>query len=236
VRRLCLRVFAAAAAAVVALAAPPAPAQAAPVLVYPGMEIHQDNNVCTLGFVEPSLRIAFTAGHCRGSGPVTDKNGNFIGSLATFRDNTPDGATVATDQLIADYEAIGLATDVVANNLLPGGRPLESDPTVVARNGEPVCHFGVSTGESCGTVQQVNNGWFTMAHGIISQKGDSGGPVYVLADNGRAVIVGVFNSTWGEYPAAVSWQATALQVHEDVTAATSMHTPDVPSPPPTPGA
>ncbi|MCW2688867.1 MAG: hypothetical protein JWR37_3757 [Mycobacterium sp.] len=230
-RRLCLRIAAAAAVAIAA-AGVPAPAHADPgVVVYPGMEILQGSNICTLGYVDSGLRIAFTAGHCRGSGPVKDKDGNFIGNLALYRDNTPDGATVKTDHLIADYEAIGLANDVQVNNILPTGRPLDSDPSIVARAGEPVCHFGVITGESCGTVEAVNNGWFTMANGIVSQKGDSGGPVYVLTDAGRAVIVGMFNSTWGEFPAAVSWQATGQQVREDVVSATSAHGPGLPVPP-----
>ena len=58
--------------------------------------------------------------------------------------------------------------------------------------GAPICHFGVVTGESCGTVERVNNRWFTMTNGVVSQKGDSGGPVYVL-DGNRAVLVGLFN-------------------------------------------
>ena len=66
-RRRWLRMFAAAAAPIVALALPTAPAQATPgVLVFPGMEIRQGTNVCTLGYVDPQMRIAFTAGHCRG--------------------------------------------------------------------------------------------------------------------------------------------------------------------------
>jgi hypothetical protein len=200
------------------------------VLVYPGMEVHQDSNVCTLGYVDPQMRIAFTAGHCRGSGPVSDSNGNYIGSLALYRDNTPDGATIATDHQITDWEAIGLATDVQVSNILPGGRPLVSDPTIVIQPGQPICHFGVITGESCGTVEAINNGWFTMANGIVSQKGDSGGPVYVLTPDGRAVIVGMFNSTWGEYPAAVEWHATGQQVRDDVVAATAGN-PGPPMPP-----
>ena len=35
-----------------------------------------------------------------------------------------------------------------------------------------------------------------MANGIVSQKGDSGGPVYTITPDDRAVLVGVFNSTW----------------------------------------
>jgi hypothetical protein len=217
VRRRWLRTLAAAAAPIVALTIPAAPAQATPgVLVYPGMEIHQGSNVCTLGFVDPAARTAFTAGHCRGDGPVVDKGGNPIGTLTTFRDNTPDGATIATDHMISDWEAIELAPDVQLNNILPGGRVLVSDPGVVPQPDLPVCHFGVITGESCGTVEAVNNGWFTMANGVVSQKGDSGGPVYVVTPDGRAAIIGMFNSTWGNFPAAVSWQTASQQAREAV--------------------
>ncbi|HEU4361297.1 MAG TPA: hypothetical protein VFR27_07275 [Mycobacterium sp.] len=195
---------------------PAANVRADPVLVFPGMEIRQDNHVCTLGYVDPSLRVAFTAGHCRGSGAVTDRDGNLIGQLATFRDNTPSGTTVNTDQVIADYEAIVLADDIALNDILPGGRRLEADPDAQVQPGEAICHFGIVTGESCGTVERVNNGWFTMSNGVVSQKGDSGGPVYVLSGAGPARIVGVFNSVWGDYPAAVAWSAISQQVREDV--------------------
>jgi hypothetical protein len=232
VRRLSLRALATAAAAIAAPAISPALAQAAPVPVYPGMEIHQDNNLCTLGYVDPNLRVAFTAGHCRGSGNVTDKDGNFVGGMAVYRDNVPDGSTVKTTDSILDYEGIGLATDAIPNNVLPGGRVLVSDPGVVVKPGEPVCHFGVSTGESCGTVEAVNNGWFTMAHGIVSQKGDSGGPVYVTTDDGRALLVGLFNSTWGNFPAAVSWQTIRQEASDDVRAAMAGQPPaEAPAPP-----
>jgi hypothetical protein len=191
-------------------------AKADPVLVFPGMEIHQGEHLCTLGYVDPGLRVAFSAGHCHSDGPVTDKDNNVIGNLATFRDNTPNGAIVTTDQAIADYESIVLTTAVAANNILPGGRVLQSDPGLVVTPGEAVCHFGVVTGETCGTVEAVNNGWFTMGHGALSQKGDSGGPVYIISPTGQALIVGMLNSVWGNFPAAVSWQAASQQIREDV--------------------
>lgn len=217
-RRFGLQMLVAAVAAATVPLASAAPAHAAPVPVYPGMEIRQDTNLCTLGYVDPVRRIAFTAGHCRGSGPVTDRMNNFIGGMALFRNNTPDGKTVATDELIADYEAIGLADDALPSNALPGGRRLEADPGLAVHAGQPVCHFGVTTGESCGTIEAVNNGWFTMTNGVVSQKGDSGGPVYVI-DGGRAVLVGLFISTWGDFPTAVSWQAISAQVAEDIRTA-----------------
>ena len=54
-RRRWLRMLAAAAAPIVALVLPSAPAQATPgVLVFPGMEVRQGTNVCTLGYVDPA--------------------------------------------------------------------------------------------------------------------------------------------------------------------------------------
>jgi hypothetical protein len=191
-------------------------------LVYPGMEIHQDSHLCTLGYVDPALKIAFTAGHCRGGGAVTDKDRNVIGHLATFRDNTPSGSTVATDQLISDYEAIVL-DNVPSNNILPIGRALVSTPGLVVQPGQAVCHFGVITGETCGTVESVNNGWFTMSHGVQSHQVDSGGPVYLAPPGGPAQIVGIFNSVWGDFPAAVSWRSTSEQVRQDLGVRNTVH-------------
>ena len=195
-------------------AAPSAVAEAT--VVHPGMEIRQDSTVCTLGFVDVAARIAYSAGHCRGSGLVTDRNGRFIGVVTTSRDNTPDGTVVRTDQVISDYQTISLAAGVTANNVLPGGLQLVTDPAAALSPGQQVCHFGVITGESCGTIERVNNGWFTMENGVVSQKGDSGGPVYTFGDDGQAVLIGLFNSTWGNLPAAVSWQATSAQLAADI--------------------
>lgn len=219
----------AAGAALTSVLAFAAPAVAADsVEVHPGMEIRQGSSICTLGFVDTAARIAFSAGHCRGSGPVTDRNGRPIGVVVSSRDNTPDGSVVRTDQVISDYQTIKLAADVRANNILPGGRALVADPAVGLNPGQQVCHFGVVTGESCGTVERVNNGWFTMENGVVSQKGDSGGPVYTPADGGRAVIIGLFNSTWGRLPAAVSWQATNQQLREDTGMVLAAMTDSVP--------
>ncbi|MDQ1320809.1 MAG: hypothetical protein QG655_2052 [Actinomycetota bacterium] len=194
------------------------PVKADAVTVFPGMEIRQESTLCTLGYIDAVQRVAFSAGHCRGNGPVTDRAGRMIGVVTTSRDNTPNGTVVRTDQVISDYETIALAADVTINSVLPSGRQLVADPTVVLAAGQQVCHFGVITGESCGTIERVNNGWFTMENGVVSQKGDSGGPVYTHVGDGTAVIIGLFNSTWGHLPAAVSWQATNQQVLSDTAA------------------
>ena len=209
----------AAAAGSALLALCPAAAADGGVQVFPGMEIRQGTTVCTLGFVDPVARVGYSAGHCRGSGTVTDRDGRFIGVVSIARDNTPSGAVVRTDQVISDYEIIALASDVTVNTALPGGRQLVVDPGLVLAPGQQICHYGAVTRESCGTVERINNGWFTMHNGVVSQKGDSGGPVYTLSGNGTAVIAGLFNSTWGQLPAAVSWQATGQQLRADTGAA-----------------
>lgn len=183
------------------------PAGADPTLVFPGMEIRQGHFSCTLGYVDPIERTAFTAGHCRGDGPVTDRDGRPIGRMIAYSDNVGDGSSVSPEDEMDDFELIMLYDDVVAGTMLPGGRVLESVVREEVSPGEPVCHFGVTTGESCGTVDLVNNGWFTMGNGVVGDHGDSGGPVYVI-DGDRAVIVGLLNSNWGTSPAAVSWRAT----------------------------
>ncbi|GAB7144386.1 hypothetical protein [Mycobacterium riyadhense] len=219
-RRLALRALTASVAVAALASGYSSPtAGADPILVFPGMEIHQDSHVCTLAYVDPGLRMAYTAGHCRGAGTVTDRDNNVIGHLAAFRDSTPSGSTVATDEPIDDYEAIALADNVAMNNILPGGRALISSPGAVLAPGQPVCHFGISTGETCGTVDAVNNGWFTMTGGVASQKGDSGGPVYLAPNGGPGQIVGIFNSVWGDFPAAVSWQSATEQARQDLGAA-----------------
>jgi hypothetical protein len=222
VRRRWLRLFATASAPLVALVAPVIPVEADPgVVVFPGMQVIQGTNACTVGYVDPAARVAYTAGHCRGDGTVADQGRRVIGHQASFRDNTPDGATIDTNHQITDWEVITLAADVTVNNILPRGLALVSDPTVVAAPGLPVCHFGVVTGESCGNIQAVYNGWFTMANGVVSQKGDSGGPVYFVTPDGRAAMIGMFNSTWGQFPAAVAWQAVSAQAQQDVISAMS---------------
>src|ERR1700738_973982 len=57
VRRIFVRLLAVFASGIATLALPSPPAHASPVPVYPGMEIRQDTNLCTLGYVEPNLRI-----------------------------------------------------------------------------------------------------------------------------------------------------------------------------------
>ncbi len=184
------------------------------VAVFPGMEIHQGATVCTLGFVELSMGIAITTGQCDGGSIVTDNHGKALGSVVTARRNATDAA--ATDGAAADieYEVIKLADDVNATDALPGGRRLESSPGAHAQPADQLCHFGISTGQSCGRVSSVNDGRFLFTD-MAADPRDVGGPVYVITDDRRAVIVGLLESVSGSASTAESWQAVMQQLYLD---------------------
>lgn len=173
------------------------PVKADAVTVFPGMEIRQESTLCTLatstGATRRFLRRPLPRQRTRHrSGGPDDRGGHHLPRQHPQRHR---GAHRSGDLRLRDR--IALAADVTINSVLPSGRQLVADPTVVLAAGQQVCHFGVITGESCGTIERVNNGWFTMENGVVSQKGDSGGPVYTHVGDGTAVIIGLFNSTWG---------------------------------------
>jgi hypothetical protein len=190
------------------------PASAEPgVNVFPGMEIRQGSTVCTLGMVEMTLRIALATGQCDGGSTVTDSNGNVLGGVVTARHNA---ATPAADGSSSDveYEVIKLADDVRASDVLPTGRQLQSKPGARAQQADWVCHFGISTRETCGRVGGVSDNKFVIT-GVASDGRDVGGPVYTLTDDNRAVIVGLYEGTAGSGPTAESWQAVMQQLYID---------------------
>lgn len=215
--------------------------------VYPGMKIIQgdptNSLTCTLGFVDPQARIGVTAGHCGGDGPVFNSDGNRIGRMAIARTNIEsEGKLTATDYRI-DYEGIIFDDGVSINNVLPNGLQLGLDNGVTPRIGLPVCRNGVTTGEACGTVASLGNGWF-LVDGLPVDHGDSGSPVYTITSPGRAAIVGIVsarykaNRTGAEATVALSWPTVVRQMRDDLangrgTRADDTRTrPALPAPPP----
>ena len=116
--------------------------------------------------------------------------------------------------MISDYETITLATDVQINPVLPGAACWWPTPPPAGRRptGVPLRrrHRGELRLGRAGQQRLVHH---------EQRRGQPEGrlrrPVYTLADDGRAIIIGLFNSTWGDLPAAVSWRATGQQVRED---------------------
>lgn len=137
--------------------------------------------------------------------------------MISSRDNNFDGAELNNaDYQITDWEAIALAPDVAAIDAPPRPRAgVRSGAGGAEAVGQPVCHFCIVTGETCGTIATPGiNGWFTATNGVVSQKGDLVARRGADAADGRAVIIGLFTSTWGQLPAAVSFESTGQQIIE----------------------
>jgi hypothetical protein len=194
------------------------------VKVFPGMEIHQGSTICTLGFVEVRLRFALTVGQCDGGPTVTDSHGDVVGVVAQAHRNAADDTAADGSMAGVDYEVIKLDPNANPTDLLPTGRQLQSTPGLVAQPALPVCHFGISTAQTCGRVGSVSNGRFVIQD-VPVDKRDHGGPVYTLTDNNRATIVGFFDAVSGSAPAAESWQAVMEQLYVDLRAPSSPQLP-----------
>jgi hypothetical protein len=196
------------------------------VTVFPGLEIHQGGAACTVGFVEPQLRVAVTSGRCGDGSVVTDGNGSVVGKVVMAHRNTPDASTPRDGGILpVEYEVIGLAADVTPADVLLDGRQLQSRPDVSAQSGMPVCQWAKATGQTCGRIGSIGNGRFAI-DGMTTDENRSGGPVYVLTDDNRAVIVGLLNETGTPTPQAESWQAVMKQLYIDTHAAS----PQAPAP------
>jgi len=194
------------------------------VTVFPGMEIHQGSTICTLGFVEVRLRIALTIAQCDSGPTVTDSHGDVVGVVVPTHRNAADDAATDGSTAGVEYELIKLAPNANPTDLLPTGRRLQSMPGSVAQPALPVCHFGISTAQTCGRVSSVSNDRFVIQD-VPADNRDDGGPVYILTDNNRATIVGLFDAVSPSAPAAQSWQAVMEQLYTDLRAPTSPQVP-----------
>lgn len=212
-----MRFIVAAVAAAVAALLVPIPASAGPAMMaYPGMAIAQGDSACAIGFIDTRRRIAYSAGHCATTQTVTDQAGRPIGVVALSEHNRAGHKRTGPRDSVIDYQVIALNSNIQATNQLgPNGtRPLITEPGVKPKPGMKVCQLGPVTGSSCGTIEAVNDGWFTMAPGsMASQHGDSGAPVYTYttASGPKPVIVGILRGLNGGQVAAVSWPDTMMR-------------------------
>ncbi|MEB4181741.1 hypothetical protein OQ699_19430 [Mycobacterium ulcerans] len=183
------------------------------VTAYPGLEIHQGSVVCVIGFVEPQMRIALSAGRCNGDPMVTDRYGNAVGAVtlagqATVSEVAVDGAAAGVD-----YEVITLAPEVAATDLLPTGLRLQSKPGFRVQPGARVCE-ATAARQRCGRVDTVTESRFVIA-GMDADQHEIGAPVYVLDDDNHALIAGLLDGVRGSISEAQSWPAVMRQVYLD---------------------
>lgn len=199
---------------------PTAAASVGNTLVYPGMTIIQGSAKCTLAFVDTLRRIGYSAGHCNDGTTVTDQTGTPIGTVMASHNNRAGQTSTGPDDTVIDYETISLDDGTYLTTQLGPAltRPIITQPGVTPTTGMVVCHRGATTGASCGEIDAVHDGWFTMKPGTMtSDHGDSGGPVYTYTDatGSTPVIVGILRGRNGSRTAAVSWPDTLRQAAYD---------------------
>jgi hypothetical protein len=149
---------------------------------------------CTAGFlVRTSSGEAgvLTAGHCNRSGAPSKVMMNLAGilpyaKLGTFVRTVSEG--VHSEQ--HDIGLIVLDGDRVPQSpAVAAALPITGVTTDLAI-GQQLCKFGMSSGEAeCGAILDVTESKVSFAAG--GQCGDSGGPVYLIRDDGTATAVGI---------------------------------------------
>lgn len=90
-----------------------------------------------------------------------------------WRTTTVPEGPVYENEYTIDYEAISIDDGLPVNDVLANGQRLERDDTVIPDVGMPVCRTGFTTGDACGSVTRIGNGWFRF-NGPVIAKGDSG--------------------------------------------------------------
>lgn len=191
---------------------PPAHA-ATTAFAYPGMTIIQGHSKCTLAYIDTAQRIGYSAGHCDASPTVSDEDGNPIGTVTDSQDNHAGITFTHNSDVVIDYETISINPTVNITNMLGPAltRPIVTEQGITPQAGMHVCHRGAATPCSCGDIDQVYDGWFTMkTDTMTSEHGDSGGPVYTYTAAGgdKPVIVGILRGLHANKVAAVSWPDT----------------------------
>lgn len=209
-----LSLIAAMIAAVAAVAVGPMPVAAARPVTAPyafaGMTIIQGGSRCTLGYLETVERIAYSAGHCDDGRIVKNTEGQRIGVVMESENNRGNHSATGPSDTVVDYEVISIDPDVtITSRLGPElATTILSDPAIAPKVGMAACHYGEASGDSCGEIAAVYDGWFTMKAGTMpTAHGDSGGPIYTYSDTygGKPVLIGLLRGRNGARTAGVSW-------------------------------
>jgi streptogrisin B len=189
----CITVVVASAAAL-AIAAPTA--HAASASISPGDRIDYitdegSASFCTVGYVytgSDGHAYAITAGHCE-----TDDPGHVVDGSATVAGRFVDSLVAPPRSGGADYGLIDFGPNVTSRPVIGDDIAVAAAEPPAVEIGQTVCRLGVSSGEHCGTVAYRYGDEQLMTTDMpASVPGDSGGPVWIVDDNGQAHIVGIW--------------------------------------------
>ena len=176
--------------------------------IQPGGRIYKvgTSSYCSTGFIASLGERVFivTAGHCGDVGDqflVEDSQGNtlVVGEMVeSYVAYESDGSILGADiGLIEIYDA---AKQYVDSSLPPGQQLMGYiTPQYAQQHGMLICRIGSTTGYACGVFEEIGrDGQFYFRN--IVDRGDSGGAIFALDDNGAYALgvtsnVSDFNKT-----------------------------------------
>ncbi|ORW08496.1 MULTISPECIES: trypsin-like serine protease [Mycolicibacter] len=195
-RRVAATTFTATIATTLLTLAPTAIADTAGVVLRPGAKVTSrtaggvGKGDCTAGFLARNRRghpVLFSAGHCaHGDGSRLTMHADAGGEVpvAEFVVSEFEGA----EGEATDIAVLKLANGVAATGKIDGRIPVSGWVSTVSE-GDTVCKLGAVSGLDCGPVVEVSASKVKFAASI--QRGDSGGPVFVMRKDGTAAAVGI---------------------------------------------
>lgn len=164
----------------------PADASSTAPRAMPGMQVEDENKVCTAGFAARGNDGGYyllTSGHCD----------DHDGSAWTDSHDTPLGHITLSEEEGWEKDAAVIRLDPgvgVPTGALGGTYPVRD---VLSANqieiGMPFCKIGAITGETCGEVTDRDDDLVEAS--VYSLHGDSGGPGFVKNSDGTVSAVGI---------------------------------------------
>ncbi|BBX96067.1 trypsin [Mycobacterium lacus] len=149
---------------------------------------------CTAGFLvrtDTGQAGVLTAGHCNKGGQASKTSINYAGNnryvtVGTFSQSVSEGLRGEAHDIgliMLDSDKVPRTSAIAASLPVAG---VMADVGI----GQQLCKFGMKTGRAeCGRVTDISAS--KVAFLAASQCGDSGGPVYLIQDDGTAAAVGI---------------------------------------------
>lgn len=155
----------------------------------PGIEVDDDSGSCTAGFAAQDVDGRYyllTSGHCDAGD----------GSEWTYGSDEPLGRVSASvddgDQMDAAIIRLDPDTPSPAGGV-GGYRIRDVLGPAQLQKGMPFCKIGAVTGETCGTINNIDGN--VVEAGVYSLEGDSGSPGFVKNPDGTVDAVGILTSS-----------------------------------------
>lgn len=178
-----------------------------------------DTGGCTLGpAVTAGGRPAFlTAGHCRGggaplfasTGPGAEDVRELGPAVRAVNEKNDPGADGILDDRALVYTGEAAGDRTIAGFPVAGSLTLKETRLLPA--GTPICVAGAVSGIRCGGLISASRDRIEFAGKVgatAPNKGDSGAPVFVVDENGRATVIGLVTS---EAPDGAMTNATFIE-------------------------